>query len=247
MVVKRLFQKFRCLWLIFFAGILVGCNEQGFSGRGAKKTVSPEADAQTGDNSRENGDQRSSRERKEARDGSGETDGDDAPTLEASSCDPVFGKTQARLITNRVANGKPGNYLEFSLSLADCASQTRTFQATTVYFDLDAYTSLAGRGRELPFKLTTDQETLSGTFREIQGEDLFGRTGAERYHYRTSREVQLQSSASKITLRIELLGMTVSGEPQRGLGNPRAGIQTVPIYMRFGKAAPVKADLEFEG
>lgn len=165
----------------------------------------------------------------------------------AQECDPVFGKTNAILLSKQVANGQPGNFIEFSLSVSSCEDVKKTISGATVYFDLDAFTSLAGLGRKLPFTLKTKEENLEGVFDEIQGEDLFGKTGPERYHYRTDREIKLQTAAPSVTLRIELLGMRVQGDRTGGFSNSAGADLQIPIYMRFGKASPVKAEVIFEG
>jgi hypothetical protein len=220
-------------FLILFLGwSWGGCASSSFSGKTGNKKADP-AGGQSSDGTTEN-----------SKDGEG---GNGSPSSGSKECDPVHGKTIASVMTKQVANGQKGNYIEFSLSLSTCENQSKTFSGDLIYFDLDALTSLAGLGQKLPFTLKAAAESQKGTFEEIQGEDLFGKKGPKRYHYRTEREITLQTAVSSVTMRIELLGMRVQGEQNAGNPTGNGSSMQIPIYMRFGKASPVKAEITFEG
>jgi hypothetical protein len=222
---------------------LPACSDSGFSGKTGKSTVSPEAAKGDDPNALGDGKDGDQNADKTGSKGSGGPGGgaNDSP------CDAAYGKTQARLLTSTVANGKQGNFIEYELSLTDCDDKVRSFNANTVLFDMLALTSLSGSKKSLPFTISANGEKITGQLREVQGEDLFGNTGPQYFHHRSDETIKFTTQVNSVRLKIQLLGLSATSIDSQTSG-PGFSSQpvTLPTYLGFGKAAVVRKDVRFE-
>ena len=146
------------------------------------------------------------------------------------------GVTNANLLTPSVKNGSPGNYLEYELSIADCSGNPRPLTAEKILFDIDATLLGSGVNKPLSYQVTSTDNSLKGILQNIQGTDLFGRTGANFHHYATDQSINFATKATSVKLRIELAGLLMRTTTTKGTTAPNQ----VATYLRIGQASPVQ-------
>jgi hypothetical protein len=146
------------------------------------------------------------------------------------------GVTNANLLTPSVKNGSPGNYLEYELSIADCSGKPRPLTAEKILFDIDATLLGSGVNKPLSYQVASTDNTLKGILQNIQGTDLFGRTGANFHHYATDQSINFATNATSMKLRIELAGLLMRTTTTKGTTAPNQ----VATYLRIGQASPVQ-------
>lgn len=153
------------------------------------------------------------------------------------------GKTIAKLITTSgITNGAPNQLLEYELSMEDCEGVVTPISARVILFDLDAESEAP---KPLPYQVKSQDGLVlsSGTLLSINGSDLFGVLGPNRYHHRTNSNIDVPASHRKIRLIIDLSNTENLPMGSAGIG---AGPQyLISTFLRFGDAAPVKMPVTF--
>ena len=151
------------------------------------------------------------------------------------TCEAV-GVTTAHLLTPTVKNGSPGNYLEYDLSIADCSGNPRPLAAEKILFDVDATLLGSGVNKPLAYRVVADDNSLKGVLQNIQGTDLFGRSGANFHYYVTDKSINFATKATSVKLRIELAGLLMRTTTTKGTTAPNQ----VATYLRIGQASPAQ-------
>ena len=145
--------------------------------------------------------------------------------------------TQVTLLTNTVQNGVAGNFVEYKMSVTDCDGKQIPFTASAVSFDLASY---VGAQANLTYVITDagdSSHTVRGTLNNLQGNDLFGNSGPNYYHYETDQPVSFAAQANAIIVHIDLMGISMT---PYGTSSPLE----MNTYLKFGNAAPVKAPVQ---
>ncbi len=156
-------------------------------------------------------------------------------------CGPA-GTTKAELITPTLANGVPGNYLAYEISIADCEGKVRPLEANRILFDVDARFTGANVNAALVYTVNVGEKSFEGELRNIQGSDLFGRTGANLFHYATEKKIELAPKTSSLRLRIDLAGHQMKSTTE-GTASP----DQMATYLRFGDARAVQQMVRLQG
>jgi hypothetical protein len=156
-----------------------------------------------------------------------------------SPCDRTLNAvTKARLLTDKIVNRKPKQWLSYELSVTDCDGKLRHFSGR-IFFDLDA--TVTPFIVDFPYQII-DPQTGSllhnGVFNHKLGQDLFGNSG-EIFGYHEAVDWKMTSDRSVIILNIAIDGLTIAPR----IGDASAPLFTVPSYLKVGASAPVKADL----
>ncbi|MBM4250709.1 MAG: hypothetical protein FJ146_01930 [Deltaproteobacteria bacterium] len=159
------------------------------------------------------------------------------PAAGGSPTDPCgpAGTTKAELLTPTLANGSPGNYLEYEIALVDCEGKARPLTANRILFDVDARFSGPRVNAPLSYSVSLGSETVSGELTNIQGSDLFGRSGANLFHYATENKIDFGTKFNSLRLRIDL-----AGHQLKSTTGGTAGPNDVATYLRFGDARAVE-------
>ena len=145
--------------------------------------------------------------------------------------------TQVTLLTNTVQNGVAGNFVEYKMTVTDCDGKQIPFTASAVSFDLASY---VGTQANLTYVITDagdSSHSVRGTLNNLQGNDLFGNSGPNYYHYETDQPVSFAAQANAIIVHIDLMGMSMA---PYGTSSPLE----MNTYLKFGNAAPVKAPVQ---
>ena len=146
------------------------------------------------------------------------------------------GVTTANLLTPTVKNGSQGNFLEYELSIADCSGNPRPLTADKILFDIDATLLGSGVNKPLAYQVASADNSLKGVLLNIQGTDLFGRSGANFHHYATDQSINFATKTPSLKLRIELAGLLMRTTTTKGTTAPNQ----VATYLRIGQANPVQ-------
>ena len=157
----------------------------------------------------------------------------DGESTQACGADGV---TNAKLLTPAGKYGSPGNYLEYELSIVDCSGNPRPLTAEKILFDIDATLLGSGVNKPLSYQVASTDNSLKGILQNIQGTDLFGRTGANFHHYSTDQSINFATKATSMKLRIELAGLMMRTTTTKGTTAPNQ----VATYLRIGQAIPVQ-------
>ena len=158
-----------------------------------------------------------------------------ANTAPELSCGAA-GLTRALLLTPTVQNAKPGNYLEYQLSVNDCNGNPLPLTADKILFDINVNINGSGAKAPLYYTVKANDNAVSGILQNVKGSDLFGRTGANFFHFETDKPVILATKENAVILHIELGGQLMVPLPDAS-GNVSPNQLTT--YLRFGNASPV--------
>jgi len=152
------------------------------------------------------------------------------------------GTTVAKLLTTSgITNGASNQFLEYELSMEDCEGVVTPITARVILFDLDAESESP---RPLPYQVKSQDGLMlsSGVLQTINGSDLFGVIGLNRFHHRTNNNIDVPSAHRKIKLSIDLSNTVHQPMGSGDTVSPQALIST---FLRFGDAAPVKMPVPF--
>ncbi len=153
------------------------------------------------------------------------------------------GKTIAKLLTTTgITNGAANQLLEYELSMEDCEGVVTPITARVILFDLDAESDSP---KALQYQVKSQDGSIlsSGTLLAINGSDLFGVLGPDRFHHRTNSNIDVPSAHRKVRLTIDL---SYAEHHPIGSGGIASGPQSlISTFLRFGDAAPVKMPVTF--
>ena len=147
--------------------------------------------------------------------------------------------TTVKLLTPTVQNGKPGNFIDYEISVLNCLGKRQAIPAAPVKFDIDG--EVEEFGNNFPYTLKSGGSTVSGVLVEVIGVDMFGNAGPAYFHNKTDQSVALAANDVAI-LHIDLQG-TFFDDPDGG-GGAGATFQ-LGTFLGFGDATPIKQDVAF--
>ncbi|MEN9834270.1 MAG: hypothetical protein RL011_463, partial [Pseudomonadota bacterium] len=151
------------------------------------------------------------------------------------------GTTKAELLTPTLMNGTQGNYLEYEIALMDCDGKVRPLSANRILFDVDARFTGPHVNDPLGYTVSVGDETINGELKNIQGSDLFGRSGANLFHYATEKKIEFGTKTNSLRLRIDLAGHQMKSTTE-GASSPNE----VATYLRFGDARAVEQPVKLQ-
>lgn len=165
------------------------------------------------------------------------------PTIGCTSA----GTTVARLISNRVVNGAPGQLLQYELSMLDCQGVQTPITANIILFDINATLDAAQTGGfGLPYSVTIPNGPIAGQgiLNGIRGSDLFGNISPSYFHYSTNTLINLPAQIRSIILSVDLSN-EVNHTPGTVPGGPFPPLEIISTFLRFGNATPVEQRVTF--
>jgi hypothetical protein len=154
------------------------------------------------------------------------------------------GKTIAKLLTTGgITNDAPNQFLEYELSMEDCEGVTTPITASVILFDLDA--EILDGPKTLSYQVKSQDGALlsSGALQSINGSDLFGVIGPNRFHHRTNSNINVPVSHRKVRLTIDL--SFTNNQPMGSVMTGPVARAVIQTYLRFGDASPVKMPVTF--
>ena len=104
-----------------------------------------------------------------------------------------------------------------------------------ILFDVDAQLKGPKVNAPLSYRVEHKQGVLTGTLDNKQGNDLFGRSGANLFYYATDQAIQFPAEAGAIKLRIDLAGHSMR-PTTKGATSP----DQLATYLRIGDARSVQ-------
>lgn len=147
------------------------------------------------------------------------------------------GVTQARLLTTSVKNGAANSYMDYEVAHSDCDGFALEFKNGAMKFDINAYVS---KTSDIRYSINDGTLVHEGTLSVVNGEDLFGNKGSNKFYYST-QSVNFAGRTKKFTLRIFISGVTYSLN-QSGIPT---GDEKIDTFLRFGAASPVQRMINF--
>ena len=171
------------------------------------------------------------------------------PAKVGSGCTTV-GSTAAKLLTDSVTNGAPGQIIKYELSMNDCDGVQTPITASEIKFDINAvYVGAAtgSFGPPLPYTIqSVDGSRFStGNFLVIQGSDLFGNIDATHWYYKTSNPINIPKDVEKVILNVDISNET-DHLPNHKPGDPYPPTELISTYLAFGTANPVEQPVTFK-
>lgn len=153
------------------------------------------------------------------------------------------GVTKASLLTASTKNQTAGNYIDYQISLADCAGWSMVLQNKPILFDLDAF--IQG-SYSLRYDVNDGNSIYSGELKHVSGSDLFGNQGSSFGHWATA-PIPFTTSVRVVTLRIHLMGgkFIPNEEAYRGTTSITQDFY-IKTFLRFGEAQPVTKKVLFQ-
>jgi len=164
-----------------------------------------------------------------------QNDGGSATNAATASTCTAAGSTQVKLLTPSITNGEPQNFLAYEVFVTDCSGNRKVVEAKAILFDLDAFLLNVAESQPLTYVVKSTEAQAAGSLIRVANADLFGRTGSAFFHYETDRPFTLATTASSVTISIQMAGRTFKPYAATTTGSDHK-MQT---YLRFGEAAPV--------
>lgn len=160
------------------------------------------------------------------------------PTPPVDDCTPGTTITNVRSLTGTLNQSQMNRRLTYELSLQDCPGTVPQTVAKVVSFDIDAQ---AFSSAQLLFQAKDNGAVVSsGRLDNIQGSDLFGKSGAEYWHYRTDQTITVRAVSRTVVIEIDMSNMVIIAP----FGGQTTPLMTIPTYFKFGDAQPVKVDVQ---
>jgi hypothetical protein len=177
----------------------------------------------------------------------GEEDLKKKPT--PTDCTPD-GITQAKLLTPTVQNNIAEQTLEYELSVTNCEGVAQTIKSNFIYFDLDVLI-LSRVSDEVSFVVwnaTRSKKFAEGSLQNINGSDLFGKTGPLFNHNKTDQAVQFDTEEKSLILKLTMRKWSMAPIAMQSTppADPYVTAFTSDSYLRYGEAQPVKTSVDIK-
>ena len=169
------------------------------------------------------------------------------------------GKTTAKLLSSEVVNGDPDNNLKYEISLTDCDGNPKGLETQYLLFDIKAVLKTYNRGAEdadismadiYTFGYEVDKaEKLSGDLTESVGQDLFGESGPNKLHWRSTGDFNFPKTETSFIITVSLNGLISFPEDvAEGFieANQLQDEFMIDTYLRLGRALPVRVTVPFK-
>ena len=160
------------------------------------------------------------------------------------------GTTVVKLQTQSVRNKSPGQIIKYELSMNDCQGVQTPITATSILFDLNAIFTLSAPGAiagSLPYTVTTMEGAPLGTgsLEVVPGQDLFGVSNPQHWHYRTNNPLNFPPATNRILLNVDISN-TENHRPDTPTGGPFPPTELISSFLKFGNANPVEQPVTFQ-
>jgi hypothetical protein len=153
------------------------------------------------------------------------------------------GCTEAKLVsvtsmTSVIDQRLPTRSIDVQLTFQPCPQMSNLNY--NLWFDLDAKMT---SNQNLTYQfLGNGTVPTSGTVNFVQGQDLFGKTGNQYFHFESRAPIVAPSSLQTATLRINLGNVKIEG-PVAG-PTPTGNFQ-IPLHVKIGNMPPVTGNITF--
>ncbi len=151
------------------------------------------------------------------------------------------GAVQANTITKEILNGEPNQFLEFELYITDCNRGLKPFGHEPMRFHLEAQSVSMIMDHPYFISDTSGRELGKGRLRVIMGKDIYGGTGADRYHTEMD-PLFLTTDLKRLRLKVDISGIRFTP----GFGNPGGDQFMVRTFIGFGPAIPSERHILFK-
>jgi hypothetical protein len=152
------------------------------------------------------------------------------------------GKTVIELLTSSVKNLADNQIVEYRISFQSCDGSPKPVPSGKLWYD-EAAVDVSGT-LDLPYSIKTDDGTVqvSGTMHSEFGEDLFGHTGDNYFHFLTDKSVTFPSNLSSFKLTVDV-SQTEMHSYDTDLTKTIPATEKVNTFLRIGDSEPDVANI----
>ncbi len=161
-------------------------------------------------------------------------------TNKPKDCDTFMAQTQAKLLTDVIVNTRDRQDVKYELTLVNCEGDFIDLNDSPILFDINAFLS-AENSQEvssLPYSIENEKNEIimDGSLDLIRGQDLFGVTDSNRFHWKTARITQ------EISLKKVFFTFVLSGYELKTMNQSEDRIST---FLKVGQTQALQKDIRF--
>lgn len=135
----------------------------------------------------------------------------------------------------------------YEMTIEDCPGTTPEAKANIIQFDVDAQVSDVTNGvasntrsHALPYKIVVsgNPNPLTGVLNQIDGRDLFGKSGPEYAYYAANNLVSFSATQRRATVEVSISPIRII-QPYGEVQNSSSNTMVINTFFKFGDSAAV--------